>query len=198
MFAVFAICIQSLKLVCLSLTVPVSRWWHIYDVITGTLTRCIDSLEQQDNESQVMNGSVSKEGHAATSALRQILNAAYQINIQITPGNTVLRHLVDKMKQVIWWEVKFEKIEIKSLIKLYHKLRDLLWWCFTRIFFSCGYCCLTPRHKTKRVLTRIIVFCHMTRKFVEAVYYDNIPLYAIYTPYVWWLFVMKNVIKKPS
>lgn len=99
-------------LVCLSLTVPVSSWWDVWDIIKGTLTRCIDSLEQQDNESQVINGSVSKEGHAATSALRQILNAAYQINIQITPGNTVLRHLVDKMKQVIWWEVKFEKIEI--------------------------------------------------------------------------------------
>lgn len=74
---------------------------EIVIVLTGTLTRCIDSLEQQDKENQVINGSVSKEGNAATSALRQILNAAYQINIQINPGNTVLRHLVDKMKQVM-------------------------------------------------------------------------------------------------
>ena len=36
----------------------------------------------------------------------------------------------------------------------------------------------------------------MTRKFVEAVYFDDIPLYAIYTRYVWWLFVIKDCNEK--
>ena len=66
----------------------------------GTLTRCIDSLEQQDKEASVNNGSSSKDNHSATSALKKILNTAYLINVQVSPGNAFLRSFLDKMKQV--------------------------------------------------------------------------------------------------
>ena len=64
----------------------------------GTLTRCIDSLEQQERDSTYSNSS-PKENRAATSALRQLLNAAYQVNVQINPDNAFM-NLVDKMKRV--------------------------------------------------------------------------------------------------
>lgn len=63
----------------------------------GTLTRCIDSLEQQDKELSCVS---TKDSHGATAALRQILNAAYLVNVQVNPGSTFLRSFLDKMKQV--------------------------------------------------------------------------------------------------
>lgn len=66
----------------------------------GTLTRCVDGLEQQDKDMSYSSSGANKEGHAATSALRQILNAAYLINVQIGPANTFLRGFFNKMKEV--------------------------------------------------------------------------------------------------
>lgn len=84
---------------CVGLSSPCCESGSIILTLPGTLTRCIDSLEHQDKEASVSNGS-SKDNHSATSALKKILNTAYLINIQVSPGNAFLRSFLDKMKQV--------------------------------------------------------------------------------------------------
>ena len=67
---------------------------------TGSLKRCIERVDQQEKDSTHSSSASRKENHSATSALMQILNAAYLVNVQINTGSTFLKGFVDKMKQV--------------------------------------------------------------------------------------------------
>lgn len=65
----------------------------------GTLTRCLESLEKVDPEASM--NSVSREDYQSTTeALKQILNAAYQVEITVRTSSSLVKLLLEKMKQV--------------------------------------------------------------------------------------------------
>ncbi|XP_013412982.1 dual serine/threonine and tyrosine protein kinase [Lingula anatina] len=90
------------------------------DSYTGTLTRCLESLEKADRD--------NNEHASTTEALKQIINAAYQVEITIRTSSSFVRILLEKMKQLIqsmpWktpprvdenWRKKMAQDMIKSL-----------------------------------------------------------------------------------
>ncbi|KAK3104050.1 hypothetical protein FSP39_024020 [Pinctada imbricata] len=64
------------------------------DSYTGTLARCLDSLERIDKTDQGGNGSTSE-------ALKQILNAAYQVEISLQSSSSFIRIILERMKQLV-------------------------------------------------------------------------------------------------
>ncbi|XP_064632295.1 dual serine/threonine and tyrosine protein kinase-like isoform X2 [Lineus longissimus] len=70
------------------------------DSYTGTLTRCLVSLEKVDPEASM--NSVSREDYQSTTeALKQILNAAYQVEITVRTSSSLVKLLLEKMKQLV-------------------------------------------------------------------------------------------------
>ncbi|XP_074645328.1 dual serine/threonine and tyrosine protein kinase-like isoform X7 [Tubulanus polymorphus] len=63
------------------------------DSYTGTLTRCLESLERNDRE----NG----ESMNTSEALKQILNAAYQVEITVRTSSSLMMLLLEKMKELV-------------------------------------------------------------------------------------------------
>lgn len=62
------------------------------DSYTGILTRCLESLEGQAD---------SPEEAKTTDALKQILNAAYQVEITVRSSSSFIKSLLEKMKQLM-------------------------------------------------------------------------------------------------
>ncbi|KAL5015303.1 hypothetical protein ScPMuIL_009573 [Solemya velum] len=73
----------------------VSTIIKLRDSYTGTLTRCLTSLEAIDQDS------VDDTPSPTTEALKQILNAAYQVEISGNSSSSLLRILLEKMKQMM-------------------------------------------------------------------------------------------------
>ncbi|PAA88650.1 hypothetical protein BOX15_Mlig027899g1 [Macrostomum lignano] len=88
------------------------------DAYTGTLTRCLESLEDEEAPQDLpaaaaaaaspatladVPGGVgpSSSGASATEALRLIVNAAYQVEINVKTGSTYVRALLDKIKELM-------------------------------------------------------------------------------------------------
>ncbi|XP_077983398.1 dual serine/threonine and tyrosine protein kinase-like [Glandiceps talaboti] len=61
------------------------------DSYVGTLSRCLESLERSEVELEP----------SASLALKQILNAAYQVEVHVNTSSSIVRIILEKMKQVI-------------------------------------------------------------------------------------------------
>ncbi|XP_067127161.1 dual serine/threonine and tyrosine protein kinase-like [Centruroides vittatus] len=66
---------------------------YLRESFIGTLERCLGSLEKVCKE--------SGESVQASNALKQILNAAYQVEVTVKTSSTFLRALFEKMKQLV-------------------------------------------------------------------------------------------------
>ncbi|KAL4226711.1 hypothetical protein ACF0H5_014691 [Mactra antiquata] len=63
------------------------------DSYTGTLTRCLESLEMVEKE--------HPDNSSTTDALKQILNAAYQVEITVRSSSNIINFLLQRMKQLV-------------------------------------------------------------------------------------------------
>ncbi|CAL8115150.1 unnamed protein product [Orchesella dallaii] len=74
----------------------------LHDTFLGTLERCISSLERNLND-------IEDDSALASVALKQILTAAYQINISSDRSSSLLKGLIDKVKRILeslpWYTV---------------------------------------------------------------------------------------------
>ncbi|XP_052778828.1 dual serine/threonine and tyrosine protein kinase-like [Mya arenaria] len=61
--------------------------------IPSTLTRCLESLERVEQE--------HPDSNSTTEALKQILNAAYQVEITVRSSSTFIHLLLQRMKQIV-------------------------------------------------------------------------------------------------
>lgn len=72
---------------------------------TGVLTRCLASLEQQDFEDmdQMTRSPTSEpvEPSRTSIVLRDIVNAAYQVEIPLVASASFMKNLIEKMKQLM-------------------------------------------------------------------------------------------------
>ncbi|XP_033745013.1 dual serine/threonine and tyrosine protein kinase-like [Pecten maximus] len=66
------------------------------DTYTGTLSRCLESLERFDADH-----SQSSSSKSTSEALKQILNAAYQVEISLQSSSSFLRVILERMKQMV-------------------------------------------------------------------------------------------------
>ncbi|XP_060084377.1 dual serine/threonine and tyrosine protein kinase-like [Ylistrum balloti] len=66
------------------------------DTYTGTLSRCLESLERFDADH-----SPSTSSKSTSEALKQILNAAYQVEISLQSSSSFLRVILERMKQLV-------------------------------------------------------------------------------------------------
>lgn len=62
---------------------------------TGTLQRCLESLERIDKTDG--NGSPG----TTSEALKQIMNAAYQVEISLQSSSSFIRVILERMKQLV-------------------------------------------------------------------------------------------------
>merc|ERR1719383_150751 len=62
---------------------------------TGTLQRCLESLEKNEGPD------AGPGGVAASSALKDIINAAYQVEVTVKASSSILHVLLEKMRQAI-------------------------------------------------------------------------------------------------
>ncbi|KXJ28456.1 dual serine/threonine and tyrosine protein kinase [Exaiptasia diaphana] len=71
---------------------------YLRESFVGTLQRCIDSLEKMDLE-----GSWAKDDSctSATSALKHVIDAAYQVEVTVRASSSLARLLWEKMKQAL-------------------------------------------------------------------------------------------------
>ncbi|XP_054716105.1 dual serine/threonine and tyrosine protein kinase-like isoform X2 [Uloborus diversus] len=65
---------------------------YLRDSFVGTLERCLSSLESLKD---------SSEHSQASNALKQILTAAYQVEVTVKTSSSLLRVLFEKMKQLV-------------------------------------------------------------------------------------------------
>jgi len=72
----------------------ISSVYCLHDTFLGTLERCISSLEKNVQEHD-------DGGPLASTALKQILAAAYQVEVPNHHSSSLLRGLYDKMKQLV-------------------------------------------------------------------------------------------------
>ena len=63
------------------------------DIYTGTLQRCLESLEKNCPE---LEGNVS-----ASDAVKQIVGAAYHIDLKMSNSHYVLHSIIDRLRQFI-------------------------------------------------------------------------------------------------
>lgn len=68
------------------------------DSFIGTLTRCLESLEASDTSG---SGKEGHEGRSAVGALKQILNMAYLLDVNVGCGPSLLQSFFNRMKQLI-------------------------------------------------------------------------------------------------
>ncbi|XP_062594539.1 dual serine/threonine and tyrosine protein kinase-like isoform X3 [Saccostrea cucullata] len=64
------------------------------DSYTGTLRRCLESLERIDKTEGNESGSTSE-------ALKQIMNSAYQVEISLQSSSSLIRVILERMKQLV-------------------------------------------------------------------------------------------------
>ncbi|XP_071961040.1 dual serine/threonine and tyrosine protein kinase-like [Antedon mediterranea] len=64
---------------------------YLRESFVGTLTRCLENLEQADSERE----------SSASMALRQILNAAYQVEVTARTSSSFIRVIWERMKEIV-------------------------------------------------------------------------------------------------